>query len=329
MKNYFQKILSLFTKNEYSESTQQQFYKWLTDEEHADAKEEALIGLWNESRKQKGNQEEIDKSFKHLSENINIPPIQQRRKFSSIRLWQSAAAVLFIFAVSSIYLLIKENNTIDLVQEYIPTAEMRSLVLPDGSEVLLNSQTTLLYPQQFTGKSRSVFLIGEANFKIKQDSKHPFIVKSNNFQVTALGTEFNVSAYPGSEEVAATLISGSVRVDYNNLEQSLILTPGEQFVFNPSSTEQMLFTPDIADVTAWQRDELVFQKMTVKDIITMLERKFNYSFVYSIHSLKDDRYSFRFHQKASLNEVMDIITSVTGNLKYRIEGDTCTIYEDK
>ena len=92
---------------------------------------------------------------------------------------------------------------------------MRSLTLPDGTKVQLNSKSTRLYPQEVTGDSRSVFLLGEANFKVKPDKKRPFIVKSNDLQITALGTEFNVSAYPESQEIATTLISGSIRVDYN------------------------------------------------------------------------------------------------------------------
>ena len=84
----------------------------------------------------------------------------------------------------------------DLVECYIPTAEIRELTLPDGTYVMLNSKSILLYPEKFTGETRSVYLIGEANFKVKPDKKHPFIVKANDYQVTALGTEFNVNAYP-------------------------------------------------------------------------------------------------------------------------------------
>ena len=82
---------------------------------------------------------------------------------------------------------------------------------------MLNSRSTLLYPEQFAGKTRSVYLIGEANFQVKPDEKHPFIVKANDFQITALGTEFNVNAYPENNELIATLLEGSVKVEFNNL----------------------------------------------------------------------------------------------------------------
>ena len=83
--------------------------------------------------------------------------------------------------------------------------------------------------------------------------------------------------------------------------------------------------PDIEDVTAWKRGELVFRQMTISDIITVLERRFDVTFVYRLHDFSMDRYSFRFREDASLEEVMEVITDVTGILKFRIEDDKCRI----
>ncbi|MCQ5209085.1 FecR domain-containing protein, partial [Bacteroides thetaiotaomicron] len=75
----------------------------------------------------------------------------------------------------------------DFVECFKPTAEIRELTLPDGTPVMLISRSTLLYPQQFAGKTRSEYLIGEANLQVKPDEKQPFIVKANDFKITALG----------------------------------------------------------------------------------------------------------------------------------------------
>ena len=324
MKNYFQKILTLFTGNKYPESTQQEFYNWLVDEEHVSEKDEALRNLWMEALKKESSKEEIRRSYELLKKNAGIPSTQKQRKFQPIRIWQVAAAVLFILAASSIYFsTMRSNVEVDLLQQYIPTAEIRSLTLPDGTKVQLNSQSTLLYPKEFTGTNRSVFLIGEANFQVKPDKKHPFIVKANDFQVTALGTEFNVSAYPENEEIAATLISGSVRIDYNNLSNNVILRPNEQFAYHRSNQKHQLSHPDMNDVTAWQRGELVFREMTLTEIINLLQRKYPYTFEYSIKNLKTDRFSFRFKDDAPLEEVMEIIVNVVGQIDYKLEKDKC------
>lgn len=337
MKNYFQKILSLFTKNDYPESTQQEFYRWLVEDEHIEQKEDALKNIWNEALKQGSSIEEMKRSFEVLKKNAGIPSVpptvqkeKREQRIRPIRIWQAAAAVFFLLAASSIYLsTIGKDAEPNLLQEYIPTAEVRTLTLPDGTKVQLNSQSTLLYPQEFTGKDRSVFLIGEANFQVTPDKKHPFIVKSNDFQVTALGTEFNVSAYPEYEEIAATLISGSVLVEYNNLKSQVILKPNQQLAYNKNNKNHSVVTPDMGDVTAWQRGELVFREMTVQDIINVLERKYDYNFKYSVREMKSDRYSFRFRENAPLEEVMEIITGVVGNLQYRIDKETCYINKKK
>lgn len=324
MKNYFQKIFSLFVGYEYSKQTNQLFYRWLADGKHENEKDEALWNIYLEARRE-GNTPDLDKSLEQWRKNCNIIPIPSQKK-SFMRIWQSAAAVLLMVSISLGYLLYTmDKNESDLVQLFIPTSQMKTIILPDGSQVQMNSMSTLLYPQQFTGKNRSVFLIGEANFKVKSNKKKPFIVKTNDFQVTALGTEFNVAAYAGETNVYATLIEGSVLVEYDNLTKKKVLLPNEQLSYNKDSRQATLNYPQMEDVTAWQRGELVFRQMSLPDIITILERKYDYQFIYSLHSLKKDRYSFQFRKHAPLSDVMDVIVDVAGGLSFKIQGDKCYI----
>lgn len=328
MKNYFQKILSLFIEYDYSEQTNQSFYRWLTDSEHEKEKDEAIRELYKEAIK-KGDASDLEESLERWRVNSNITPIQSQKSFNRkpfMHLWQTAAAVLFIVSITTGYLLYKEKkNDSDLVQQFIPITQMKTLLLPDGSQVQMNSKSILLYPKQFTGENRNVFLLGEANFKVKPDKKKPFIVKTDGFQVTALGTEFNVSAYAEDKDICATLITGSVLVEYDNLTRKIILKPNEQLIYNKETRQDTLNYPNIKDITAWQRGELVFRKKTIMDIITILERKYDYKFIYSLHDLKNDRYSFRFRDKAPLAEVMDVIVDVAGNLSFKIQNDECHI----
>ena len=119
------------------------------------------------------------------------------------------------------------------------------------------------------------------------------------------------------------LISGSVLVEYNDLKSQVILKPNEQLAYNKNTHYHSLDHPDMKEVTAWQRGELVFREMSVKDIITILERKYPYTFEYQLKTLKDDRYSFRFKDQAPLSEVMDVIVNVVGQMDYKIKGDRC------
>lgn len=322
MKNYFKKIVGLFIRNNYPESTRQQFYHWLMAGEHRKEKDETLKWVWKEAEKQKYSKPDLKQSYKRLQRESNIPSVS-RNKTRTLRIWQVAATILFAVASTSLYFVITNQPDEDLIQHYIPVAQMQEIILPDGTQVQLNSRSTLLYPEAFSGKKRSVFLIGEANFKVKPNKKQPFIVKSDDFQVTALGTEFNVSAYPEDITTTATLISGSIRVDYDNLNTSVILKPNEQLAYNRSNKNHWLSSADLEDVTAWQRGELVFREATLQNIISVLERKYDYTFI--CHVQEDDRYSFRFRDQAPLNEVLDIICGVVGNIDYQINEKVCKI----
>lgn len=326
MENYFNKIIELFAKTDVSTPTQDEFYRWLTGEKLSGEKQKALFDLWNNI--EEGGPAEVSAETKQSLHDVHKKIRQRHRKVNTklLRFWQISAACLLIALLSTLYFTSNEIPVnADLIEQYVPIAEMTRLTLPDGTEVQMNSTTTLLYPEQFTGESRSVYLIGEANFKVTKNEKQPFIVKSNDFQVTALGTEFNMKVYPGDPAFSATLLSGSVEVRFNNLTSALILKPSEQFTYNKQTKEETISHPDIDEVTAWQRGELVFKSTTLKEIITVLERKYPYSFVYALNTLKDDKYTFRFKDKTSLREVMDIITEVSGNIRYRIEDDKCYI----
>lgn len=273
MKNYIQQLVELFGHNSYSAGTQKKVQQWLADEDHVDEKNEALRELWKQAGEQR-IPDGMQQSIRRMQQNLGIQSETSHRNYQLL-VWRAAAIFLLAVSSVSIYLMLeKDRPEKDLVECFIPTAEIRELTLPDGTHVMLNSKSTLLYPDQFTGETRSVYLIGEANFKVKPDKKHPFIVKANDYQITALGTEFNVNAYPESNELIATLLEGRVKVEFNNLMSNVILNPNEQLIYNKQTKQHNLRLPEISDVTAWQRGELVFSNMHLEDIFTNLERKF-------------------------------------------------------
>ena len=79
MRNFFQKILILFTGNNYPEATQNEFYQWLVDEDHASQKEDALRELWNKAQRQK-NVKGMQKSYERLKKQEGIPTVPKERR---------------------------------------------------------------------------------------------------------------------------------------------------------------------------------------------------------------------------------------------------------
>lgn len=322
--DYFKRIIDFFTAGEFSEAGKQAFYQWLADEEYSEEKDRTLKELWNHTDHKADAK--IRDSWRTLRRKAGLQ--EKAPRIQRLRVWQTAAAVLLVISLSAIYTTYQAKRfaaSPDLVEQYAPVAVTERLVLPDGSEVHLNSGSLLLYPEEFSGKSRSVYLSGEANFRVKEDREKPFIVKSSDFQVSVLGTEFDLHAYPEDSLVRVTLFSGSVKATYDNLDSHTILSPNQQLVYNKKSGSSYIDHPDIEDVTAWQRGEIIFKGTTLSEIITVLKRKYPYRFVYHEGRFSGDKYTFRFKDDAPLEEVMEIITQVVGYIQYRIVDDTCII----
>ena len=241
--------------------------------------------------------------------------------------WKYAAAVaMFVITVSGTFLLTKnafEEKTVAMIEQYIPDGKTHEFELPDGRRVHVNSGPLLLYPDAFKGDTRTVYLIGEADFKVKKNPDKPFIVRSANMSVTALGTEFNVAAYPEDPEIVATLIQGKVKVDYEQSDNSYILSPGQQVVYNRKTAQSKVADANLEDVTAWKRGQIIFRGSTMEEILLTLERRFDITFQYNTNLFTNDEYNFSFSKNTDIGEVMEVIKEVTGKFTYKIDKNIC------
>ena len=80
------------------------------------------------------------------------------------------------------------------------------VVLPDGSEVVINSGSKLIYPDRFGPDRRQVFLAGEGYATIAKDPGRPFVMSAGEVDVRVLGTKFNLKSYAEDSEVEVTLV---------------------------------------------------------------------------------------------------------------------------
>lgn len=324
MKDYIRQIIRIFTNSSLDKTTREEVHQWLVSPEHAEEKEAALHELWieTEGRPSKNMRE----SLKAVYRKAGVTASQKRQRYYLKFTRYAAAATLLVLSVSATYFLTKaEYSEIAMVENYTRAGEMLYIDLPDGSKVQTNSGTLLLYPEKFTGNTRTVFLLGEANFKVKPNPEKPFIVRSNTLSVTALGTEFNVAAYSDKNKIVATLLEGKVRVVCGIEGEKYILHPGQQVSYLKNTGASYLTDANVEDVTAWQRGILVFRSVTVKDMMITLQRKYNITIQYNEARFNNDKYNFRFSEKATIQEVFAVMKEVIGGFEYTVENDVYTV----
>ncbi|MFC0515519.1 FecR family protein [Mucilaginibacter angelicae] len=170
----------------------------------------------------------------------------------------------------------------------IPSKLNYQIVLSDGTQVWLNSVSSLRFPFSFLGKTREVYLTGEAFFKVAKNAAHPFIVHTGQTDVKVLGTEFNVNTYQANETVTS-LVEGSVSTNGRD-KQKMLLQPGYQAVYKSGSGfRAQPFDPTVE--LAWMNDIYYFHDTKLHDISDVLLRWFDVKVVFDDPAKADEAIS--------------------------------------
>ncbi|GGN00366.1 hypothetical protein GCM10010967_38240 [Dyadobacter beijingensis] len=134
------------------------------------------------------------------------PGVRQRRL--PVTVWAAAMIAILVTAFGWFFLMSEKKPESRQVATTDNTTEQ---LLPDGTKVFLNYNSTLTYPENFNGDLRTVSLQGEAFFDVKPDAAHPFVIQANGTEIRVLGTSFNVKAY-NEAPVRVDVATGKVRV---------------------------------------------------------------------------------------------------------------------
>lgn len=204
---------------------------------------------------------------------------------------------------------------------YVPYGKRIQVLLADGTLVYLNAGSSLKFPVNFIqGRERKVFLSGEAFFEVAK-GKDPFIVHSDNVNIRALGTAFNVSSYPEDESVKTVLVEGSVGVyqskELFTLEHSTILKPSHMATWNRIENKISIKKVEVDSYTSWVSGRMVFRNTPFKVIRKKLERHYNIQIINKNQVLDEKRYNAVF-DKETIEEVMETLNE-SDNVKYVIE----------
>ncbi len=204
--------------------------------------------------------------------------------------WLSrAAAILFIPLLGVVFYLLSNSNfqinrfadlTVDSLEVIAPIGSRTVVQLSDGTDVFLNYGSKIKYPRDFYGKTREITLSGEAYFDVAHNPDKPFIVKTGELNIKALGTEFNVQAYPGDEVIATTLVEGKVVIDKTVKGKKTVpieaMVPGQHIKYNLSSGEVTSWKgKSIDQYIAWRDGKLIFDNEPILGVAEKLGRMFN------------------------------------------------------
>lgn len=264
--------------------------------------------------------------IQHKIEN-NCPELKLSKNNTSklhlLTAWLTrAAAILLIPVLALLYYTISQKNsfldnysniTIDSLEITAPIGSRTMVQLSDGSKVYLNYGSKLKYPQNFTGDTREVILSGEGYFDVSHNPEIPFIVHTKNLKIKALGTIFNVQAYPEEGSISTTLVDGKVAIEQkeaNGYHKTIgTMVPGQHLDYNVN-TEVVLCTKGKIDkYIAWKDGKIVFEDTPITQVADRLNKMFNVEIEVS-NDVKDYIYTVTLVDEP-LFQILDLMALAT------------------
>lgn len=287
-------IIIKYLNNNCSEKEFEELANWIENEAATDVGKYRSFDYWKKFEPdEKTKDEEKYKALLHkIHHEINL---RKKEKFNGKTIvlqkaakWLSrAAAVLFIPLLGVVFYLLTNNNlqtdkfadlTVDSLEVIAPIGSRTVVQLSDGTEINLNYGSKIKYPRNFTGNTRGITLSGEGYFDVAHNPEKPFVVKTEALNVKALGTAFNVHAYPGDDVVSTTLVEGKVVIEKTTANNSTTvgtMVPGQHVEYYKESGKITSGIGNTDKYTAWKEGRMVFDNTSIIEVTRELSRKFN------------------------------------------------------
>lgn len=211
-----------------------------------------------------------------------------------------------------------------------PRGGTYKIILPDGTQVWLNAQTTIKYPLHFSTAERVVEIEGEAFFKVKSiyqpnGGKLPFKVISKHQEVKVLGTQFNITAYPEQATGKTTLVEGKVEVSAQ--QRHVVLKPNEQAVTFNGKTKVIPVNP--ANYTAWRDGKFSFDGKTFEETMDEIGRWYDLDIVFNGKMPKEQELTGDAYRNQNIRFVLRLLDAAEVDYNLDVTHRRLTIREKK
>lgn len=330
MKVNYETIMRFF-RNECTPEERQAVMRWVNEsEEH-----KSFFFQWEELHHLgKADAAPDERAFQQaerkLKARIEREEEDDRQAFSFLKKgWKYAAAIAAVIVVAGSAAWYALNGRKgDLITVSTQAGETLALALPDSSQVWLNENTTLTYPKSFEESTRELSLNGEAYFEVTKNKHKPFRVNSKSMNVEVLGTKFNFKSSEKGKTAEASLIEGEVRVEGNNDEGSITLSPGQKVELNLMTRQMKVEQTDAVVDAVWHDNLIPLDQADLFRIAGILEKLYGMDIILSPDIDRTATYSGVLQKKETIKEVLELLQN-TIHIDYKIYQGAVFISSEK
>jgi transmembrane sensor len=299
-----------------------------------------------------------EESWNRISNNLIHKDFRfrSREKVDFTKYFKLAASWLLVFALASAITwrisnrpkATKSANTKQTIEVTTPLGARSMIKMPDSSQIWLNAGTTITYNMNYGQQTRTITLSGEAYFMVAKDSLHPFLVNTQGIVVSALGTCFNVKAYPEEKTISTTLEEGKIGIKVLNMadkNERILLKPKDKLIYYKEKKEtakyikhdeekikpeeNRMIKPNEINIlsnvrtelyTSWKDPRWIIDKEPLSTFSLELERRFNLKIIFDDKQI--EKYKFTgIIENETVDQIMNAL-KLTAPIDYKINKDT-------
>ncbi len=253
----------------------------------------------------------------------NTPQIPVKNFRFYLKKIANIAAVLFVLIAGvNLYFLLKPQKT-ESFEIATNQGEKANLILPDGSKIIINSGSKIVYYSDYNEKNRFIKLEGEAFFDVRNNPEKPFVVDCNSLKISVLGTIFDIKAYQAEDIISIVLNSGKIQL--TTPKEKIEMAPNNRIVYNKTTQTTTLEKVNAQDYTDWTQMSLHFDNESLEAIMKTISQKYNIDIVFENSYLKNQRFTGTIDYM-NINNVLNAIKQ-TSSIDYRIKDGVVYLYK--
>lgn len=234
---------------------------------------------------------------------------QSKIRYFVSGLFASVILVLLVVAYFQFPGKVEQNPTIVQIEKSTESGQKLSFHLEDGTKVILNAGSKLNYSSNFGNNERTVLLEGEAFFEVTKDVTRSFKVITESVVTTALGTSFNINAFPSNEKIEIALITGKVsveRVEQSGKLISLTLNPGEMATVLKGDHIITKSPFNFNQKISWKNGMIFFKDANYLEIVSKLESWYGVDIQTDNIPVKEWKFSGKFEDETLENILISL-----------------------
>jgi transmembrane sensor len=256
------------------------FEKWMAQTESNRKEYEHFLSEWDKSKATiKNFKPDTQKAWSGFSKKVSVLGHKKQAQIKTfyISQWRAVAAAVVFLVATTLFVLYKTGaiQQQETYTVYSTLDSIKSIQLPDGSQVCLNKHSELKLAKWKRNGERRVFICGEAFFEVTHNPYRPFIVQTAHTTTRVLGTSFNLKVSEMNDVVS--LVTGKVEFFANDTQNAVVLAPGEMIRYNHYNKQLEKLAFQDKNFLAWKTKKLEFNNSSISNVISSISEYYHVS----------------------------------------------------